>query len=85
MNFEKSENSNEKHPDLLSFRRFYSEIQEEEIEGAIDYLASNIPENLLRKAFDLFQQDIELVSMSHFDLGIYVRNLLRTGDFDFET
>lgn len=83
MYFEESENSDEKNPDLLSFRSYFHEISDEEIEDAIDYLASSIPENLLKEAFDLFQQDIKLISMSHFNVGIYVRNLLRKGGFDF--
>lgn len=68
---------------LISFLSGAIFVSDEEIEDAIDYSASSIPENVLKEAFDLFQQDIELISMSHFDLGLYVRNLLRKGGFDF--
>jgi hypothetical protein len=89
MDYENSENSedssisNKKSPDVLSFQRFYREIHDEEIENAIDYLASSISENVLKEAFGLFQRDVELVSRKHFSLGMDVRNLLRRGGFDW--
>lgn len=52
------------------------------IENAIDYLASNIPEDFLKEAFDLFQQDVELVRMIHFGLGMDVHNLIYRKKFD---
>jgi hypothetical protein len=89
MDCENSENlgdsyiCNKKSPDALSFKQFFREVHEEEIESAVNYLASSMPENILRKTFDLFQQDIELVSREHFGLGMDVRNFLRRGGFDW--
>jgi hypothetical protein len=79
---ENSENGSEKSPDALSFKRLYIEVRDEEIESAIDYLVSNIPEDTLKKAFDLFQQDVELIRRMHFGLGMDVRNLLYRGNID---
>jgi|GEM_PF-1922781 len=83
MDSKNSEIDNEKSPDALFFQRFYREIRDEEIESAIDYLASSILENVLKETFDLFQQDVGLISRKHFGLGMDVRNLLRRGGFDF--
>lgn len=82
-NSENSDGSNKKSPDVLSFQRFYREICDEEIENAIDYLASGISENVLKEVFCLFQQDVKLVSRKHFGLGMDVRNFLRRGGFDW--
>ncbi|MDD3246712.1 MAG: hypothetical protein PHF18_07675 [Methanosarcina sp.] len=78
-----SETANERFPDYLSFKRFYREIHGEEIESAINYLASNIPKAVLKEAFEKFEQNFDFVVEEHFGPGIYVRNLLRRGGFDW--
>jgi hypothetical protein len=82
-NSENSNVSNKKSPNFLLFKQFFREIRDEEIENAVDYLASGIPENVLKEAFDLFQQDVKLVSREHFSLGMDVRNFLRSGGYDW--
>lgn len=76
MNYENYENYNEKSHYALSFKRLYIEVRDEERERAIDYLVSNIPEDVLRQAFEKFKQNFDFVGREHFGLGMDVRNLL---------
>jgi hypothetical protein len=82
MNSEDVDIDNQKSPCALSFKRLYTEVRDEEIENAINYLASNIPEDILREAFEKFKQNFDFVRNEHFGLGMYVRNLLYRGKFD---
>jgi hypothetical protein len=82
MDSKNSEIDKEKSPDVLSFKRYYSEVCDEEIENAINYLASNIPEDVLKEAFEKFKQNFDFVGKEHFGLGMDVRNLLYREGFD---
>jgi hypothetical protein len=82
MNYDNFENDSEKSPYALSFKRLYIEVRDEEIERAIDYLVFNIPEDVLREAFEKFKQNFDFVGREHFGLGMDVRNLLYRGKFD---
>jgi hypothetical protein len=82
MDSKNSEIDKEKSPDVLSFKRYYSEVCDEEIENAIDNFASNIPEDVLKEAFDKFKQNFDFVGKEHFGLGMDVRNLLYREGFD---
>ncbi|WP_440946365.1 hypothetical protein ACSAZL_20295 [Methanosarcina sp. T3] len=80
---ENSNTSKERLHVALSFKRFYREIQDEEIENAINYLASNMPADILKETFEKFEQNLDFAVEGHFGLGIYVRNLLREGGLDW--
>jgi hypothetical protein len=82
MDSKNSEIDIEKSPDALSFKRYYSEVRDEEIENAIYYLASNIPEDVLKEAFEKFKQNFDFVGKEHFGLGMDVRNLLYREGFE---
>lgn len=82
MDSENSEVTDEKSPYALSFKRRYIEVRDEEIESAINYLVSNIPEDVLKEAFEKFKHNFNFVGKEHFGLGMDVRNLLYRGKFD---
>ena len=60
-------------------------INNEEKERAIQYLMDNIPEDCLKKVHDKIQKEgLEWMISKHFELGMYVRNTLREGGFDWD-
>ena len=60
-------------------------INKEEKERAIQYLIENIPEDCLKKIFDKIQNEgLDWMITMHFELGMYVRNTLREGGFDWD-
>jgi hypothetical protein len=60
-------------------------INNEEKERAIQYLMDNIPEDCLKKVHDKIQKEgLEWMISKHFELGMYVRNSLREGGFDWD-
>ena len=60
-------------------------INKEEKEKAIQYLIDNIPEDCLKKIFDKIQSEgLDWMITMHFELGMYVRNTLREGGFNWD-
>ena len=60
-------------------------INKEEEEKAIQYLMNNIPEDCLKKVWIKIQSDgLDWMISRHFELGMYVRNSLREGGFDWD-
>jgi hypothetical protein len=60
-------------------------INKEEKEKAIQYLMDNIPEDCLKKVWDKIQSEgLDWMISKHFELGMYVRNTLREGGFDWD-
>jgi hypothetical protein len=62
----------------------FGEISEEEKEEAIRYLMNNVPKDCLKKVFVEIQNKGTCWSVSvHMSFGIYVRNTLRKGGFNW--
>lgn len=57
----------------------------EENEKAIKYLIDNIPEDCLRKVWTKIQtEEFDCFILKHFEFGMYVRNTLREGGFNWD-
>jgi hypothetical protein len=62
----------------------FDKISEEKKEEAIRYLFANIPEDCLREVLITFQKEGAMWCLSlHMNFGMYVRNLLREGGFNW--
>jgi hypothetical protein len=62
----------------------FCEINEEETEKAIQFLMDNIPKKCLKKVWIAVQNKGSCWSWSmHMCFGMYVRNTLRKGGFDW--
>jgi hypothetical protein len=61
------------------------ELSNKEKEEAVNYLIKNIPRSILDKAYQEIKKEEEYWYIAHhFSFGMYVRNLLRRGKFDWD-
>jgi len=65
-------------------RYLFCEIDDTEKEKAVRYLMDNVPIDCLEKIWSAIQKKGDSWSWRlHLGLGIYIRNILRTGGFDW--
>lgn len=67
-----------------SFRSLYITISDDEVEQAIEYLAKQLPEGVLKEIMESTQVNVDWAISYHFGFGVDVRNLLRQGGFDWD-